>query len=188
MALKPYIIYSEEQLNKIGNTAIYLAERIPFLSKTKLLKLFYILDEYSIQRGGIPFLDLTYKVWKFGPVSEEMFVDLSSSSPTFLKPYIGFENSYIKAKAAFNDDEFTDNDIELMNKVIELFGNKKSDELVAYTHRENSLWYNIAKEKNILKELQDGLISNTEFEIELSDLIQHDPIKKNIYKAYKEFH
>ncbi|WP_085534958.1 Panacea domain-containing protein [Massilibacteroides vaginae] len=188
MALKPYIIYNEEQLNKIGNTAIYLAERIGYLSKTKLLKLFYILDEYSIQRGGIPFLDLTYKVWKYGPLSEEMFVDLSSSSPTQLKPYIKIENSYIKAKAKFNDDEFTDNDIELMDKVIELFGSKKSDELVAYTHRENSLWYNIAKEKNILKELQNGLISNTEFEIDLMDLLKHDPIKQSIYKSYKEFH
>ncbi len=91
---------------------------------------------------------------KYGPLSEEMFVDLSSSSPTQLKPYIKIENSYIKAKAKFNDDEFTDNDIELMDKVIELFGSKKSDELVAYTHRENSLWYNIAKEKNITLENQ----------------------------------
>ena len=53
-----YTQYNEAQLNKIGNTAIYLSERIPNLSKTKFLKLLYILDELSIKQSGIPFLNL----------------------------------------------------------------------------------------------------------------------------------
>ena len=57
-----YTQYNEAQLNKIGNTAIYLSERIPNLSKTKFLKLLYILDELSIKQSGIPYLKLDYKV------------------------------------------------------------------------------------------------------------------------------
>ena len=70
MSLVPYIKFSSEQLEKIGNTVVYLADRIENLSKTKLLKLLYILDEISIKKSGIPMLNLKYKVWKFGPVSE----------------------------------------------------------------------------------------------------------------------
>src|SRR5690554_1034689 len=78
-----YIKLNKTQLEKVGNASIYLANKISFLSKTKLLKLLYILDELSIKRSGIPFANLKYKVWKFGPVSEEIFIDLSSEMNMF---------------------------------------------------------------------------------------------------------
>jgi len=171
MSSLPYIRFSNEQLDKIGNSAIYLAERIPQLSKTKLLKLLYILDEISIKKSGIPLLNLKYKVWKFGPVSEELFIDLSSE-PTLLDKFIDRNNegNYIKAKLDFNDDEFSDNDIELMNFVIDKFGNKSAKELVSYTHRINSPWYNTAKV------------------IDMSQIIAHDERKLEIYSDYLEAH
>ena len=43
------------QVEKIGNTVVYLSQKIPTLKKTKLLKLLYILDEISIKKTGIPF-------------------------------------------------------------------------------------------------------------------------------------
>jgi uncharacterized phage-associated protein len=112
---EPYIRFSKEQLDKIGNTIIYLSKQIPLLSKTKLLKLLYILDELSVKQSGIPFLNLKYKVWKFGPVSEEIFVDLSSET-TLLKKFIrrsytSDEQCIIIPIIDFNDDEFSDNDI-----------------------------------------------------------------------------
>lgn len=190
MSIKPYILYTEEQLSKIGNTVLYIAERVEYLSKTKLLKLLYILDEFSIKKGGIPFLNLTYKVWKYGPVSEELFVDLSSS-PTLLRNYIKKEiengNEYIKPNATFSDDEFSDNDIELMDDVIQRFGRKNANELTSYTHRENAPWYTTAKKNNILDELMSERLSNTEFVIDLSCLIEYDPVRKEIYTTYLEY-
>lgn len=180
-----YIIFNEDQLSKIGNTIVYIAEKINDLSKTKLLKLLYILDEFSIRKGGIPFLNLKYKVWKFGPVSEELFVDLSSG-PTLMKDYITKENDYIKANKGFDDSEFSDNDIELMDIVIDRFGDKTAKDLIKYTHRENSPWYILAKENGILELLEAEEISNTEIAIDLSSLIEHDPLKMNIYNTYQE--
>lgn len=58
----PYKKFSIDQLDKIGTSVIYLSERFPQLSKTKLLKLLYILDEISIKKNGIPLLNLRYKV------------------------------------------------------------------------------------------------------------------------------
>ncbi len=182
-----YIIFSENQKEKIGYTIIYLTNNIPNLSKTKLLKLLYILDEISIKKTGIPFLNLNYKVWKFGPVDEEIFIDLSSEI-TLLKKYLVKENENIKAKVGFQDDEFSDYEIELMDYVVEHYGDKTAKELISYTHRHNSPWYITAKENHVLELLENEIINCTDFYIDMSQLIAHDERKKEIYADYLETH
>ena len=186
-----YITFSADQLNKIGNTAIFLSQHIERLSKTKLLKLFYILDELSIKKSGIPFLNLKYKVWKFGPVSEELFIDLSSELK-LLGNYLEKQSEdgiyYAASIADFKDDEFSESDIELMHDVIDRFGNKSAAELVNYTHRENSPWHTTAKAENVLELLESGEINNTEFWIDMSQLVAHDPRKSEIYFDFIERH
>lgn len=186
-----YIQFDDNQLNKIGNSVIYLSEQIPQMSKTKLLKLLYILDELSITKSGIPFLNLKYKVWKFGPVSEELFIDLSSETK-MLEDYIEKNsdegvNTIIPIKP-FNDDEFSDNDIELMDYVIKVYGNKSAKELIKYTHRTNAPWYNTAKENDVLDLLLKEAINSTEYSIDMGQLISHDPQKKEIYDDFIESH
>lgn len=185
----PYIQFSTDQLEKVGQTVVYIAAKIPNLSKTKLLKLLYILDEISIKRSGIPILNLKYKVWKFGPVSEELFVDLSSE-PTLLDKFIRRDNegNFIIPKISFNDDEFSDNDIELIDFVIEKFGDKSAKELVSYTHRVNAPWYNTAKENSVLDLLEKEKINNTEFVIDMRQIVSHDARKLEIYSEYVESH
>lgn len=184
-----YIKYDKNQLEKIGNTVVYLSEKIPQLSKTKLLKLLYILDEISIKKSGIPFVNLKYKVWKFGPVSEELFIDLSSE-PKMLEKYIEKNSedgvNFVRPIIDFNDDEFSDNDIELMNFVIEKFGDKSAKDLISYTHRINSPWYNTAKEKDVLELLENEIINNTEYLVDMGQLVAHDKRKKEIYSEFLE--
>lgn len=182
-----YIRLSDNQIDKIGNSIIYLSDKIGELSKTKALKLIYILDELSIKKSGIPFFNLKYKVWKFGPVSEEIFIDLSSET-TLLKDYIERTSeegvTVIKPIVAFNDDEFSDNDIDLLDFVVEKFGNKSAKDLVYYTHRKNSPWHNTAKENSVLELLEKEKINNTELLIDMGALVNHDERKKVIYCDY----
>lgn len=189
MENKFYIKLSKEQIDKVGNSIIYLANSLGNLSKTKILKLLYILDELSIKKSGIPFFNLKYKVWKFGPVSEEIFIDLSSDT-TMLKDYIEKEidglNTTIKPKNDFNDDEFSDNDIELMDFVISRFGNKSAKELIQYTHRKNSPWYNTASSYSVLELLEKEEINNTELLINMGSIIDHDNRKKSVYNEFIE--
>lgn len=189
MNLVPYIKFNSDQLEKIGNTVVYLADRIPQLSKTKLLKLLYILDEISIKKSGIPILNLKYKVWKFGPVSEELFIDLSSE-PYLLEKYIDrdSEGNYIVSKVKFNEDQFSENEIDLMNFIIEKYGSKTGKELISYTHRINSPWYNTAKENSVLELLENETINNTEFIIDMAKVVSHDERKLEIYSEYIESH
>jgi uncharacterized phage-associated protein len=187
----PNITFSESQLSKIGNTVLYLSGKLPGLTKTKLLKLLYILDEQAILKSGIPFLHLRYKVWKFGPVSEELFIDLSSAS-SLLKPYIAHTAAdgvqAIVPAAAFNDDEFSDNDILLMDAVIADFGKRSATELVQYTHRKGAPWHNAAVANNVLQLFQEENINSTEFEIDLEELVHEDARKRDIYQDYIATH
>jgi uncharacterized phage-associated protein len=186
---KSYIKLSTSQIEKVGNTIVYLSEKLPNLSKTKALKLIYILDELSIKKSGIPFFNLKYKVWKFGPVSEEIFIDLSSET-TLFKKFIERTSedgiTTIKSLVDFNDDEFSDNDIDLLDSVIERFGNRTAKELIAYTHRKNSPWYNTASENSVLELLESEIINNTELLIDMGSLINHDERKKMIYDEFLE--
>ena len=182
-------MYTKEQIEKIGNTIVFLSTEIKEISKTKLLKLLYILDEISIKKSGIPFLNLEYKAWKFGPVANDIFVELSSD-PSILKDFITRENkdgrSYISPKQKFVDDEFTQNEIDLMNSVVDKFRNSNTSDLISYTHREKSPWYNIAVENSVYELLEAGEISTTEYIVNMKELVEHDERKKAIYEDYLE--
>lgn len=173
----------------MGNTFIYLCERIDDLPKTKVMKLIYILDERSIKNSGIPFFNLKYKLWKFGAVSEEIFIDLSTET-TLFKNYIERTSeegvTIIKPIVRFNDDEFSDNDMNLLDFVIEKFGNQSAKQLVNYTHRENSPWHKTALEHSVLDLLDNEAINNTELVIGMSSLTQHDARKKLVYNDFVE--
>jgi len=186
-----YIKLSNTQIDKLGNAIVYLSNKIPSLSKTKALKLIYILDELSIKKSGIPYFNLKYKVWKFGPVSEEIFIDLSSET-TLLKKYIERSSeegtTVINPISEFNDDEFSDNDIDLLDFVIERFGQQTAKDLVSYTHRKNSPWHNTALENSVLQLLENEEINNTELLIDMGSLVNHDERKKTVYNDYQESH
>ena len=183
--------YTPDEWDKIGNTLIYLTKEIGNCSKTKLLKLMYILDELSIKKSGIPFLNLRYELWKFGPVAQEIFVELSTT-PTKLNPFIEQEisgkNIFVRPKKSFNDDEFTDNDIELLNEVIERYGSKSASDLIEITHRKNSPWYNTAVANGLLERLLSDDINSTNIYIDMTELVAFDERKKQLYQDYLESH
>ena len=183
--------YTKDELEKIGNSIIYFAEKLPDLSKTKLIKLIYLLDELSVKTYGIPFFDLEYKVWQAGPVNVDIYSELSSG-PNLFKDYIKLHfleqgECYIKPKKKFNDGEFSDNEIELLDTVIKSYGNFSAKKLVELCHRQNTLWYQIAKEKGVLELFENGRLNATDFEIQLSEHIKDDKIKSSLYDDHKEF-
>ena len=162
-------MYSKEQIDKIGNTIVFLASNIEHASKTKILKLLYILDEVAISTTGIPFLNLEYKVWKFGPVTPDIYIELSSKTVLFKdyieKQFTTDDHCFIVAKKEFCDDEFTDKEIEIMNLVVDTFRNSTAEQLIGYTHRENAPWYNAASKYLVLDMLQKEQINQSYKEI-----------------------
>lgn len=184
------MIYSTDHIAKIGNTIIYLADKIPSLFKTKLLKLLYILDEVSIRKYGVPFLNLEYEIWKLGPVSNDLYVE-TTEKPVMLKKYIDVQNEgnncKIIAQRPFNDDEFSDSELELLDLVIKRFGNDPAEKLIEYTHRKTSPWYLTAKKYNILELLESEVLPTTQFFVDFNFLLEGDEQKKRKYQDHLEY-
>lgn len=182
--------YSHDQIDKLGNALIYLIEKMGSLPKTSLLKLVYIIEEKSIEKRSMPFFNLDFEVWKFGPVCQNLYVEFTEE-PTMLKDYIKKRNTrngfVFDKKNHFNDDEFSDSDISLMDEIINEFSGANCNDLVEYTHRENSLWYNTAKENGVLELLLNEEIPTTNLKINFEELIKNEPSKLEFYHEHKEF-
>lgn len=182
--------YSHDQIDKLGNALIYLIEKMGSLPKTRLLKLVYIIEEKSIEKRSMPFFNLDFEVWKFGPVCQNLYVEFTEE-PTILKNYIkkrNTRNGFVFDKnSSFNDDEFSDSDISLMDEIINEFSGANCNDLVEYTHRENSLWYNTAKENGVLELLLNEEIPTTNLKINFEELIKNEPSKLEFYHEHKEF-
>ncbi|MFS4454476.1 Panacea domain-containing protein [Maribacter sp. 2304DJ31-5] len=182
--------FTKQEIDKLGNTIIYLSKKIPSLSKTQCLKLLYFLDEFSIKKYGIPVLGLKYEIWQFGPVSQDVYVELTSV-PEILSEYIttksevlphGYVMVEVLPKKDFNDDEFSDNDMFILEYVVAKFGRKNASEMSDITHREGSLWHQIAQEKGLLELFEKKIVRTSNYHIDFSRLL--DDEKKKVYIDY----
>jgi len=187
-------IYTRNQVEKLGNALIFLCEKSlsvgETVSKTHLLKLVFIIEEISVKTYGLPFFNLRFDVWKLGPVSKDLFVELSEE-PVLLGDFIYREvrdnNTFIYPKKAFSDDEFSDMEMGLLRKVSERFLYCTATELLNVTHRKDSPWYKTAAEHGVLELLETGQMTTTNIEIKLSDSIENDKKKLALYQDHKAF-
>lgn len=162
--------------------------KVPELSKTKLLKLIYLLEEISIKKNNLPFFGIPFEIWQAGPVAKDVFIDLDSVPSLFAK-FITISKSddstYILAKSAFCDDEFSDNDMEVMNYVIEKYGDKTAKQLVQLLHREDSAWYKEAKESGLIDAFNKKITNSSNKEIDFTYYLSGFGIER--YKDCIEF-
>jgi|RhiMetdeSRZDD1v2_1073273.scaffolds.fasta_scaffold00185_16 uncharacterized phage-associated protein len=182
-------VFTRDQINKIGNTIIYLSEKIPDLNKTKILKLLFLLEEASIKKYGHPFFAIDFQLWKHGPVAKDIFIDLSDENPILLNDFIERDPrnlSNFKPKKEFCDDEFSENDLALMNIVTNFAYNKSASYLVTHTHGINSLWRKSAIQYGILELLEKELINSTELEIDFRLLFDSPTIPSWLKERYEE--
>jgi len=186
--------YSKNQIEKLGNALIFLCEKMiaagESVSKTHLLKLIFIIEEISVKKYGLPFFDLRFDVWKLGPVSKDLYYELSEE-PTLLSEYINIKtidgNTIVEPKKAFSDDEFNDNEIALIEQISERFLFCTAKELINYTHKKDSPWYQTAYKHGVLELLESGAKTTTDIEIKLCETIENDKEKLAIYLSHKDF-
>lgn len=182
--------YSKNQIDKLGNGLIYLIDKMGFLPKTSLLKLVYILDEYSVKKRGFPMFNLQYEIWKYGPVCQDLYIEFNDGA-SLLKDYIKSEvidnYTHVSPVANFNDDEFSDSDISIFDEIVTTFSGKNTNYLVDYTHHKNSLWYTTAKKNGVLEDLLNQKINSTDIKIDFADLVSHDENRLAFYNDHLEF-
>jgi uncharacterized phage-associated protein len=175
---------------KLANTIVFFAEKLRDIPKTKLLKLLYLLEEYYVRKYNIPFLDIEFEVWQAGPVNKEVFTELSDI-PIILSGYI--ENisdgtsTIIRPLKPFSDNEFSDNEIDMLDFVVENFGGFTGAQLVEITHRPSSPWFIIAQEKGLLEPFRQGQLNTSEEKVDLDRFFCQDVASKERYWEQKMF-
>lgn len=178
------------QFDKLGNTLVFFAKHVGDFGKTKALKLLFLLEEKSIKELGIPFFGFDFKVWQFGPVVGEVYNDLNDRDLPLLSKYIkrvDANTDEFEAIVDFNDDEFSNNDIYLMNEIVRFARNKTATDLVNFTHGKNSLWLKAAKENNLLDGFENKTITQTDIIINFSSLIEDNNYLKERYESSLEY-
>lgn len=182
-------------LVKIGNLIMYLVDEIDrkyrqkvFL--TKLLKLLYIIDETAVKETGAPVTGLDYRVWKMGPVPFEIYKDLMHDNSEKLSLFAEArkkgqgEWDLINSVNKFDDSEFSDYEIDLIDRIIDKHGLYQKDALIEFLHEEGSLWKKIVDEKNLEKSFEQE--NTSPYKIDFSQIISNDPHKLEIFKNAQE--
>ena len=93
--------------------------------------------------------------------------------------------TYILPAKSFSDDEFSDNDILVMDEVIKKYGNKTAKELVGLTHKNGSLWHKIATRNNLLVPFESKLMNNSDCVIDFAEELTETG--KEFYQEQLEF-
>jgi uncharacterized phage-associated protein len=184
---------------KVVNTIVYLLQNLGgTIYLTKLIKLLYILDECSVKETGVPFTWLEYKAWRKGPVPVELYdllrnkigtkavLDLFSEILIIDKkenPLQTDKDAYlISSKHSFNDDEFCEYEINLMDRIIQMYGSKNSNELIEILHSTDSLWYKTVEKHQL--DFQFNLMQNrSDFTISFTELIKEDLYLQQAYQS-----
>ena len=181
--------FSEPSRQKLGNTVLYIAQHAKYPYKTEILKLLYLMEELSVRQYNTPFLGIPFSVWRLGPVSVDVFEELSDG-PVILGDFITlqFNGQGLRvtpvAGREFNDDEFSDNDITVMEKVMKKYGDMDSEALIALTHKEGSLWYETAKEHGLLQDFEQKRANSSNIVIDMARGLCPDA--RNIYEETLE--
>ena len=177
------------QVEKIGNTLIYLSKKVSELNKTKILKLLFFLEEASIKKYGYPFFGVDFKIWVRGPVLENVFFDFDQASPVLFKDYVKRDQHdrglYI-ATNEFNDDEFSENDIKLLDEICRFAKHKNANDLVEISHKSDSLWEKSAKKYSVFDDLIKERLFTTPYLIDFSFLFENDEFRRQLYENAKE--
>lgn len=145
--------FSETSKKKLGNAILYIAQHAKYPYKTEVLKLLFLMEERMVQQYHVPFLAIPFSVWRLGPVSVDVFEELSDG-PVLLDEYISIQMNgngiKVIGKGEFDDDEFSDAELAVMKAVMEKYGDMTSEQLIKETHKEGSIWQITAQEHGLL--------------------------------------
>lgn len=169
--------FSESNKNKLGNTVLYIVEKAKHPYKTEILKLLFLMEERMVQLYHIPFLAIPFSVWRLGPVSVDVFEELSDG-PVLLDEYISLQfngtGAKVIGKKEFDDNEFSDAELLMMKQVMDKYGHMTSEQLINETHKEGSLWQITAKEHGLLNDFETQKANSSNIILDMGRLLCPD--------------
>lgn len=137
--------------NKTKQLILYLASKGD-VGKTKLMKLLYLVDFIAYEKRGKPITNDTYEHWDLGPVPRNIWKKFNELTSKILEQEVHERNTgkYHKLvpKIAPNIAVFTKAEREVIESVIEEYGNLHQRELVQIVNKE--LPYRITQKDEVI--------------------------------------
>ena len=110
---------------RVWDVAKYVLQHTGRITTMKLQKLVYYCQAWSLAWDGVPLFDDEFQAWANGPVCPTLF---------------GYHRGmFVVDEALFDwlaDYDFSEDEIETMNTVLEYYGDKESQWLSELTHKE----------------------------------------------------
>lgn len=133
--------YTKTDKNKIVNLVLILANK--GILKTKLLKEMFYVDFLNYKNTGASITGLEYAKLPYGPVPDNFEKIITDCKNDGLISYdIEYINEYeshnIKSLTKVDKKIFTDEELNIINKVISFFKNYKSKEIADFSHEEKA--------------------------------------------------
>lgn len=179
--------FSETSRMRLGNTVMYIAAHAKYPYKTEVLKLLYLMEERMVQKYHVPLLGIPFNAWRMGPVSVDVFEELSDG-PVLLGDFITLQFNgqgiMVKPSQEFDADEFSDAELQVMREVMECYGQMNSEELIAETHKEGSLWRETAKEHGLLEDFEQKRANSSPVIIDMARFLS--PSARECYEETLE--
>ncbi|OJX56602.1 MAG: hypothetical protein BGO89_08590 [Candidatus Kapaibacterium thiocyanatum] len=127
---------------RLRSVVIFLLQNCQSMTKTKLLKLLWLVDYNHVLETGLTITGESYLVEQHGPVPEAVFRNWPRSIQPFAKSRTepAYADSYpaeyveLVEGAQFSDSLFSDFQMELLESIVERYGSMTSTVLEMITH------------------------------------------------------
>lgn len=174
---------------KNGALLAYIAKNVPNINLRKLLKIVYLIDEKFMELRGFPLTWFDYYAWAKGPVAPEVYDVKNGAFSEYVTCNRNEEGKniidavlphpYLVLKQM---DLYSPYEMGIIDQVIFEHEHTTADELTELTHKKNSLWSQIVREKGV--EFVEG---KSDVQIPLIRLNNGNQEKEEIYEEALEY-
>ena len=175
-----------EQKDTIGRIIAYFSLILSGnLYLTRLLKLLYLLDEYSVKTSGLPKTWLTYQIWGKGPVPNEIYFDIVIHGGRDFKEYFSVIESggyIINSNSKINQLGLKKHVKSGMDYIVDNYGKYYSSDLIKILHKENSLWHQAVTRKNLNRYFKSGKNRISPYTIDFEEIVNGNQEKLQRFK------
>jgi putative zinc finger/helix-turn-helix YgiT family protein len=141
--------YKLLDIDKLEAVVSYFAKRVHNLYKVKLMKMLWYADSLSFKRRGVSMMGLVYSHEPMGalPIGHYKIVGLENIK---MQEEEGYENTayHFLPNDAIDTSCLSDEDIDILDKVVDKFDSFTAKEIVQYMHEEMA--YTKTKDKEII--------------------------------------
>lgn len=147
--------YRRFSLSRTAQVIAYLGQHIDGLYKTKLNKLLFYADFVAYQQQGRSITGLQYRAIPYGPVPSEyerLFLRLQDEEKLTVEEREGHDDQYLEvyqSMVAFDASGLSTDELQALDKVVRMFGSKKTSELVRISHEEQA-WKDNEQDRKLI--------------------------------------